>query len=120
MVAKFRDRLTVSKRAMQELDMKRYNLKKLKEVEGREQYRFEISNIRRFAALESVGDDVGIIRAVLETVGIRVPTRNIRNFNSFSCSFGHRLSARCASAANVVCKSTDISSKSYLSVKSLS
>jgi hypothetical protein len=33
--------------------------------------------------------------SVLETVGIRVPTRNIRNFTTFSCSFIHSLSARC-------------------------
>jgi hypothetical protein len=57
--------------------------------------------------------------SVLETVGNRVPTRNIRNFNTFSFSFSHCPSARCVSAANAVCKSTDIFSKSYLSVKSL-
>jgi hypothetical protein len=44
--------------------------------------------------------------SVLETVGIRVPTRNIRNFTTFSCSFTH-----CPSAVNAVCKSTDIFSK---------
>jgi hypothetical protein len=58
-------------------------------------------------------------QSVLETVGIRVPTRNIRNFNTFSCSLSHCPSARCVSAANAVCKYTDIFSKSYLSVKSL-
>jgi hypothetical protein len=40
--------------------------------------------------------------SVLETVGIRVPTRNIRNFNTFSCSLSHCPSARCVSAANAV------------------
>jgi hypothetical protein len=37
--------------------------------------------------------------SVLETLGIRVPTRNIRNFNTFSCSLSHCPSARCVSAA---------------------
>jgi hypothetical protein len=41
---------------------------------------------------------------VLETVGIRVPTRNI--LIMFSCSFSHCSSARCVSAANIVCKCT--------------
>jgi hypothetical protein len=57
--------------------------------------------------------------SVLETVGIRVPSRNIRNFTMFSCSFSQCPSARSVSAANAVCKSTDIFSKSYLSLKSL-
>jgi hypothetical protein len=45
--------------------------------------------------------------SVLETVGLRVPTRNTRNFTTFSCSFSHCPSARCVSAANAVCKSVD-------------
>jgi hypothetical protein len=52
--------------------------------------------------------------SVLETVGIRVPTRNIRNFTTCSCSLSHCLSARCVSATNAVCKSTDIFNKSCL------
>jgi uncharacterized metal-binding protein YceD (DUF177 family) len=40
--------------------MERFNLKKLKEVEGKEQYHVEISN--RFAALENLYDDVDINR----------------------------------------------------------
>jgi hypothetical protein len=43
--------------------------------------------------------------------------RNIRNFTTFSCSFSHCPSARCVSGANAVCKSTDIFSKSCLSLK---
>jgi hypothetical protein len=46
---------------MQKFDMERFNLKKLDEVEGKEQYRVEISN--RFAALENFNDDVDINRA---------------------------------------------------------
>jgi hypothetical protein len=45
--------------------------------------------------------------SVLETVGIRVPTRNIRNFTMFNCSSNHCPSARRVSAANAVCKFTD-------------
>jgi hypothetical protein len=51
--------------------------------------------------------------SVLETVGLRVPTLNIRNFTTFSCSFSH-----CPSA-NAVCKSIDIFRKSW-SLNSLS
>jgi hypothetical protein len=41
--------------------MERFNLKKLDKVEGKEQYRVEISN--RFAALENLDGDVDINRA---------------------------------------------------------
>jgi hypothetical protein len=41
--------------------MERFNLKKLKEVEVKEQYRVEISN--RFAALEELDSEVDINRA---------------------------------------------------------
>jgi hypothetical protein len=55
----------------------------------------------------------------LETAGIRVPARNIRNFTMFSCFSSHCPSARCASAANAVRKSTDISRKLRLNVNNL-
>jgi hypothetical protein len=58
--------------------------------------------------------------SVLETVGLRIPTRNIRNFTTFSCPFSHCLSARCVSAANAVCKSIDIFRKPCWSLSSLS
>jgi hypothetical protein len=38
--------------------MERFNIKKLNEVEGKEQYRVEISN--RIAALENLADEVDI------------------------------------------------------------
>jgi hypothetical protein len=41
--------------------MERFNLKKLTEVEGKEQYHVEISN--RFAALENLDTEVDINRA---------------------------------------------------------
>jgi hypothetical protein len=41
-VAKFRERLAVSKQTMQTVHMERFNLKKLKEAEGKGQYRVDI------------------------------------------------------------------------------
>jgi hypothetical protein len=57
-VAKVREKLIVSKRIMHRVHIKRFNLKKLNEVEGKEQYRVEISN--RFAALENLDPKVDI------------------------------------------------------------
>jgi hypothetical protein len=51
-VAKVRERLAVSKLITHRVHMEWVNLKKLNEVEGKEQYRVETSN--RFAALENV------------------------------------------------------------------
>jgi hypothetical protein len=41
-VAKVRERLAESKQTMHKFHMERFNLKKLNEVEGKEQYRVEI------------------------------------------------------------------------------
>jgi hypothetical protein len=54
--------------------------------------------------------------SVLETVGIRDPTRNIRNFTMFSRSSSHCPSSRCVPAGNAVCKSTDIYRNSGLNI----
>jgi hypothetical protein len=54
-VAKVRERLAVSKQTTHKFDMERVYLKKLDEVEGKDQYRVEISN--RFAALEDLDYD---------------------------------------------------------------
>jgi hypothetical protein len=51
-VAKVRERLAVNKQRSHRSHMERLNLKKLNEVEGKEQYRVEVSN--RFAALEDL------------------------------------------------------------------
>jgi hypothetical protein len=51
-VAKLRERISVSKRARQKLDLERFDLKKLDDVEVKEKYQLEISY--RFAALESL------------------------------------------------------------------
>jgi hypothetical protein len=49
-VAKVRERLTVNKQRSQRFNMERFNLKELNDIEGKEQFRVEVSN--RFAALE--------------------------------------------------------------------
>jgi hypothetical protein len=57
-VAKVRERLAVNKQRSQRFDMERFNLKKLNDVEGKEQFRVEVSN--RFAALEDLDTEVEI------------------------------------------------------------
>jgi hypothetical protein len=60
-VAKVMERLVVSKRTMHRVHMEWFNLKKLKEVEGKEQYCVEISN--RFTVLENLETKVHINNA---------------------------------------------------------
>jgi hypothetical protein len=55
-VAKVRERLAFSKQTTHSVYMERFNLKKLNEVEVKEQYRFEISN--KFAAFENLNPEV--------------------------------------------------------------
>jgi hypothetical protein len=57
-VAKVRKRLAVNKQSPQGFHMERFSLKKLNEVEGKEQYRVEVSN--RSAALEDLDVEVEI------------------------------------------------------------
>jgi hypothetical protein len=52
-VAKIRERLTVSKRPADKIVMDRFSLKKLNEEEIKEQYQVTIKN--RFSALENLG-----------------------------------------------------------------
>jgi ABC-type hemin transport system ATPase subunit len=59
-VSNVRERLRVSKQTRQKFDMERFNLKKLKEVAGKEEYRVEIANM--LATLETLDDDVHINR----------------------------------------------------------
>jgi hypothetical protein len=67
MVAKVREILALSKQTTQTFYMERFNIKKLKRVEGKEQYRVEISN--RFAALENLDDDDDVdINRAWETI----------------------------------------------------
>jgi hypothetical protein len=55
-VAKFRERLAMNKQRSQRFDMERLNLKNLNDVEGKEQFRVEVSN--RFEALEDLDAEV--------------------------------------------------------------
>jgi hypothetical protein len=64
-VAKAGERLAVNKQRSQRFNMERSNLKKLNEVEGKEQFCVEVSN--RFAALEDLGAEVEI-NSVWETI----------------------------------------------------
>jgi hypothetical protein len=57
-VAKVRERLAINKQISHRFHMERFNLKKLNEVEGKEQYRVEVSN--KFAALEDLDAEVEI------------------------------------------------------------
>ena len=60
-VAKRREILAVSKQAAQKCDEKRFNLRKLNELEVRKQYKIDITN--RFAALENLSDSEDMNRA---------------------------------------------------------
>jgi hypothetical protein len=55
-MAEVRERLAVNKQRSHRLHMERFNLKKLNQVEGKEQFRVEVSN--RFAALEDLDAEV--------------------------------------------------------------
>ena len=61
MVAKFRERLAVSKDAAQKFDAERFNLGKLNELQVRKRYQIEILN--KFAALDNLNDSEDINRA---------------------------------------------------------
>ena len=60
-VAKIRERLAVSKQAVQKSDVERFNLRKLTELEVRKQYYIKISN--RPAVLENLIDSEDINNA---------------------------------------------------------
>jgi hypothetical protein len=64
-VAKVRERLAVNNQRSQKFDTDRINLKKLNDVEGKEQFRVEATN--RFAALEDFDTEVEI-NSVWETI----------------------------------------------------
>jgi uncharacterized metal-binding protein YceD (DUF177 family) len=57
-VAKVGERLAVNKQKSDRCHMERFNLKKLNEAEGKEQYHVKVSN--RFAALEDLDAEVEI------------------------------------------------------------
>jgi hypothetical protein len=64
-VVKVRERLAVNRQRSQRFHMERFNLKKLNDVEGKEQFRIEVSN--RFAALEDL-DTEAEINSAWETI----------------------------------------------------
>jgi hypothetical protein len=57
-VVKVRERLAVNKHRSHRFDMERFNLKKLNNVEGKGQFRVEVSN--KFAALEDLNTGLEI------------------------------------------------------------
>jgi hypothetical protein len=65
MVAKVRERLAVNKQRSHRFDMERFNLEKLNEVEGKEQFCVVVSN--RFAVFEDLDAEVSI-NSVWETI----------------------------------------------------
>jgi hypothetical protein len=64
-VAKIRERIAENKQGSHKFHTERFNLKKLKEVEGKERYRVEVSN--KFAALEDLDSEVEI-NTIWETI----------------------------------------------------
>jgi hypothetical protein len=60
-VAKVMERAAMSKQTTHRFQVARFNLKKLNEVDGKDQYHVE--NSYRFAALENLDTDVDINRA---------------------------------------------------------
>jgi hypothetical protein len=60
-VEKLRERISVSKRARQNSDLEKFDLKRLDDVEVKEKYQVEISN--RFADLEGLDESFDINNA---------------------------------------------------------
>jgi hypothetical protein len=71
MVAKFGERVAVDKQRSQRFDMERFNLKKLNNVEGKEQFRVGVTN--RFAAFEDLDTEVEI-NSAWETIRENIKT----------------------------------------------
>jgi hypothetical protein len=81
-VAKVRERLAVNKQRSQTFDMGRFNLKKLNDVEGKEQFRVEVAN--RFAALEDLDTEVEI-NSAWETIreNIKISAKESQGYFEF-------------------------------------
>jgi hypothetical protein len=67
-MAKVRDKLAVNKQRSHRFHMERFNLKKLNDVEGKEQFCVEVTN--RFTALEDLDAEVEI-NSAWETIRIQ-------------------------------------------------
>ena len=61
LVAKFREILAVSKQAAHKIDVDKFNLRKINELEVRKQHQIDITN--RFAVFENLSDSKDINRA---------------------------------------------------------
>jgi hypothetical protein len=61
LMAKVKEKLAVSKQTTHRVHMERFNFKKLKKLEGKDQYHVETSN--RFAALKNLDTKVDINKA---------------------------------------------------------
>ena len=59
-ISKVMERSAVGKQAAQRFDRRRFNLRKLNELEVRKQYQIEVTN--RFVALENLNDDEDVNR----------------------------------------------------------
>jgi hypothetical protein len=70
-VAKLRERISVSKRARQNFNSERFDLKKLNDIQVKKKYQVEISN--RFAALESL-DEIFDINNAWESIRENIKT----------------------------------------------
>jgi hypothetical protein len=79
-MAKFRERLAVNKQRSYRFHMDRFNLKKLNEVEGKEQFCVEVSN--RFAALEDLDAEVEI-NSAWETIRENIKISAKESLGSF-------------------------------------
>jgi hypothetical protein len=57
--------------------------------------------------------------SIMDTVALRVPTKQIRDFSNFNVSNVSRLIPliRCVTAANNVCKSTEVFNKHNISLE---
>jgi hypothetical protein len=79
-VAKVRERLAVNKQRSHRFHMQWFNLKKLNDVEGKEQFRVEVP--KRFAALEDLDTEMEINSAwetVRENINISAVTKFRQN-----------------------------------------
>lgn len=73
----------------------------------------------RCSVLNKCFSDAECCLSVSERACIRAHVRNIRNFTTFTRPSSHCPAARCVSAANTVCKSTDIFRHLRLNVNEL-
>jgi hypothetical protein len=71
LIAKLRERLAIRKQEAQKFDGKRFNLRKLNDLEVRKQYQIGITN--SFAALENLSKDKDISMTCDSIKGISKP-----------------------------------------------